>query len=219
MQRLVLEIRSEEIRLPDSGVQSIELLHLLDVTLEDYAAIWRVRLRKVPRPKRRRAPPVTESEILGTEPDGSLIVYSKGQHASWIREVIARGVNSSGTYIDRLFNIERGKIAMGLVGSGGQLRAFVKGLGRQGVLHEVLWLGEADLPPSGPLSRLTDRQRKVIGAAYSLGFYEVPRQIDLSGLSRALGLARATVDVHLRKAESVLVAEALVITRPRSQKT
>lgn len=107
---------------------------------------------------------------------------------------------------------------MGLVGSSRDLRTFLNGIERQGIQHKVLWLGEADLPPPGPLSRMTERQRKVMGAAYSLGFDKVLRQIDPSDLSRALGLARATVDVHLRKAESQVVAQALEGPRPRSQK-
>jgi hypothetical protein len=216
MRRLILEVRSDEIRLPDPSVQSVELLHLLDATVENYAAIWRIRLRKISRPRsnRRRGPAATQREILGTEADGSLIVYSKGRHSAWIREQIARKVDSSGTYIDRLFNLERGKITMGLAGSSPNLRAFLKELARQGIPHKVLWLGKADLPESGPLSRLTVPQRKLIGTAYSLGYYAIPRQIDISGLSRAVGLARATVDVHLRRAEAKLVAEALADTRP-----
>ena len=221
MRRLVVEIRYDEITIQNTSMQSIELLHLLDATVEDYAAIWRVRLRKTSRPgsKRRRRTLGVHSEILGEEPDGSLIVYSKGRHPPWIREQIARRVNSSGTYIDRLFNLERGKITMGLAGSSPDLRKFLWDIERRGIPHKVLRLGRTDLPPLGPLSRLTDRQRKVIGAAYSLGFYEIPRRIDLSGLSRALGLARATVDVHLRRAESELVTEALAGARPSPLRT
>lgn len=67
MRRLILEIRSDEIRSPDSNVQSVELLHLLDATVEDYAAIWRVRPRKISRSRteRRQVRSATQREILG----------------------------------------------------------------------------------------------------------------------------------------------------------
>ena len=60
-----------------------------------------------------------------------------------------------------------------------------------------------------PSSRLTDRQREVIEHALDRGYFEWPRRTNCDGLAAELGVSRATLLEHLRKAESKLLTEAL----------
>ncbi|MBI4360726.1 helix-turn-helix domain-containing protein [Candidatus Micrarchaeota archaeon] len=60
----------------------------------------------------------------------------------------------------------------------------------------------------GLLTDLTDKQRKVLDAAFALGYYSYPRRTDARGLAKALGIPYTTCMEHLRKAESK-VMEAL----------
>jgi predicted DNA binding protein len=61
--------------------------------------------------------------------------------------------------------------------------------------------GSADL-----LSPLTDRQLEVFETAIEEGYYDVPRKATHKDIADNLGCAPSTVDEHLRKAESHVVA-------------
>lgn len=49
---------------------------------------------------------------------------------------------------------------------------------------------------------LTDRQEKVIGLAYNLGYFEFPKKINLTMLAQKLGLAKSTLSEILRTGEA-----------------
>lgn len=53
--------------------------------------------------------------------------------------------------------------------------------------------------------RLTERQREVFEAARCRGYYDLPRRITSAALADELGIAKATLLEHLRKAESKLL--------------
>lgn len=58
-------------------------------------------------------------------------------------------------------------------------------------------------------SPLTDRQREVVTEALARGYYDWPREITNEELAQELGIARATLHEHLRKAERTLLSSAL----------
>ncbi|HYB76361.1 MAG TPA: helix-turn-helix domain-containing protein, partial [Nitrososphaerales archaeon] len=70
-------------------------------------------------------------------------------------------------------------------------------------------LTDAKFPPNSPIGRLTDKQRRVLIAAYRLGYYDVPRRITCEELAKKLNLVKATFSTHVRKAERRLLAELL----------
>ncbi len=55
-------------------------------------------------------------------------------------------------------------------------------------------------------SILTPMQRKVLEVAMSERYYEWPRKIRLEGLSSILGVSKATISEHLRKAEQKIMS-------------
>lgn len=59
-------------------------------------------------------------------------------------------------------------------------------------------------------SPLTERQRDVVTEALSHGYYDWPRGITNEALAKELGISRATLQEHLRKAERALLSAALV---------
>ncbi|HXY88779.1 MAG TPA: helix-turn-helix domain-containing protein [Candidatus Acidoferrales bacterium] len=65
-------------------------------------------------------------------------------------------------------------------------------------------LTEAQFSPHSPLSRLTEKQRKVLITVHNLGD-DVPRKINLVQLAERLELAYSTLDVQLRRAERRLL--------------
>lgn len=65
-------------------------------------------------------------------------------------------------------------------------------------------------------SQLTDRQRHVVGEALARGYYEWPREINNGDLADELGISRATLHEHLRKAERKLLSAVLAEDRSRA---
>ena len=58
---------------------------------------------------------------------------------------------------------------------------------------------------------LTERQRAVVTQALEAGYYEWPREVKSEELATRLGISRATLHEHLRKAERVLISNGLDI--------
>lgn len=52
---------------------------------------------------------------------------------------------------------------------------------------------------------LTDRQRETLRTAAEMGYYEVPRRVELEDLAAVLGVSRQAVSERLRRATSALV--------------
>jgi len=64
-------------------------------------------------------------------------------------------------------------------------------------------LDEIFLPSISP--NLSEKQKEIINLAVKKGYYDFPRKINLDGLASELGLAKATVQQHLRVAEKKVV--------------
>ncbi|QLG28671.1 helix-turn-helix domain-containing protein [Halorarum halophilum] len=64
---------------------------------------------------------------------------------------------------------------------------------------------EAGATPLFPEDSLSDRQREVFEVARERGYYERPRGVSAADLAAELGVSKATVLEHLRKAESKLL--------------
>ncbi len=58
---------------------------------------------------------------------------------------------------------------------------------------------------SNVAQELTKRQRQTLLTAYRLGYYNIPRTVTMSEIGKELGLKKATVHEHLRKAERLLM--------------
>ncbi len=65
-------------------------------------------------------------------------------------------------------------------------------------------------------SPLTDRQRYVASEALARGYYDWPRGINNGDLADELGISRATLHEHLRKAERKLLSAVLADDRSRA---
>lgn len=62
-----------------------------------------------------------------------------------------------------------------------------------------------------PTSRidLTDKQRRALSTAFDLGYYSVPRDVDLRTVGERLGISRQAVSERLRRGHELLVSDYL----------
>ena len=56
---------------------------------------------------------------------------------------------------------------------------------------------------------LTDKQEQALDAAFDMGYYDIPRTVDLRGVGERLGISRQAVSERLRRGHELLVADLL----------
>ncbi|MDA4112892.1 MAG: helix-turn-helix domain-containing protein [Thaumarchaeota archaeon] len=65
---------------------------------------------------------------------------------------------------------------------------------------------DAKFSQDSPLSRLTEKQRRVLVTAYRLGYYDEPRRISSQELAKRMKVGSSTLINHRRRAERHLLA-------------
>jgi predicted DNA binding protein len=91
-----------------------------------------------------------------------------------------------------------------LARKGSDLRQILAGLKREGVEAQI-----EDISVLEPRSLLTARQKEIMAAALSHGFFEFPRRVSLTQLSELLGVQPSTLSEILRGAERRIMKNAL----------
>ncbi len=79
---------------------------------------------------------------------------------------------------------------------------FIKKITALGIRHRVVLLTEANFSPDSPLSKLTEKQREVLIAAYKLGYYDIPRRINSEKLAKKLNIGGSTLGEHLEESRT-----------------
>ncbi len=101
------------------------------------------------------------------------------------------------------------KARLTYVGSSADISQLLAALRRGGLPYRTLSISDLRLSPQSPLNALTDKQRRVLTAAYRQGYYDRPRRVSSQGLARSLGLASSTLVNHRLKAERRLLSYIL----------
>ena len=144
-------------------------------------------------------------QILARDKDGSSIIYAEGKtQKEWIRLTS----NLEDMHILHLSLTPEGW-RITFIGNDVQVKKFLNAVSKFGLHSTIASASNAMFANSSFLSVLTDRQRKVITSAYSLGFFETPRRIDTRGLAKSLNLGKSVTIEHLRKVEKRLLREIL----------
>jgi hypothetical protein len=109
---------------------------------------------------------------------------------------------------DTPMGISGDRFVLSVVGEDEELRRLMGIIDRIGTVEEV-HVQPANFHREDMLASLTERQREVVVAAKRYGYYDYPRRINSEELAERVGVSKATVVEHLRKAEGRLMAALL----------
>jgi len=97
---------------------------------------------------------------------------------------------------------------MSVIGDQQSLQWFIEGIKKIGIIKQTSFV-KPIYQGNNLLSCLTDKQRNIILKANEMGYYDYPRKINSERLANKIGLGRATVVEHLRKAEKRIMKQIL----------
>lgn len=146
--------------------------------------------------------------------DGKHIVRVEVQNRSdgWLTCLLHRAPRklfwnhlSPWVFQDHSLEVHGKWVRISMLGGPDELHALTKAAEAEGIRYRVQRVEEVEVGPASPLGGLTRQQRRVLRAAYDLGYFEQPKRVYAEDLARALGLKKATVVEHLRKAEKRLL--------------
>jgi len=208
MRRLIVEISGKDFSKldPESSLQKIrsaEVLHFLKFDHQEVSMILRVEFKE-PNVSIEEIfhDDLAEVQLLEQEKEKEREIYTyfiKVNPAQAIRG--GPDLKAVGGYLSLPYEVRDGKVKITFLGSAKQVRSLLKIVEAAGVRYRVVSLTDAKFAPHSLISRLTEKQRRALITAYTLGYYDVPKKIGLVQLAERLDLALSTLDVHLRKAE------------------
>jgi hypothetical protein len=185
-------------------IESFEVLNFLTNSTKEFAVIGRVKFKN-PSAKFRDVF-TSDVRVLEQEGKGRYVCFFRarlGPESSGIAEVFPEG------YPFFPIEIRHGRLKLTFIGSAKAVRKFLEALKRMGLHYRLIMLTDTKFPPNSPLGLLTEKQRKVIATAFSLGYYDSPRRISSEELAKKLNIREPTMVRHRRKAERRLLAEIL----------
>ena len=109
---------------------------------------------------------------------------------------------------DTPMGFSEGTLVLSVVGEDAELRNLMGIIDKIGEVKQM-HVQPASFHQEDMLANLTKRQREVLIAAKRYGYYDYPRRMNAEELAKRVGVSKATVVEHLRKAEGRLVASLL----------
>jgi len=215
MRRLIVEISSKAFSKIDPAplekIRSAEVLHFLKLDQQEAAIILKVEFNEQNVSiEDVFCDDLIAAQLLEHEKEKGREIYTYFIKVKPARSV-QDGINftGGGGYFSLPHEIRDGKVKVTFLGSAKQVRDFIKLFDQAGVRYRVVSLTDARFSPNSPLSNLTEKQRRALIAAYTFGYYDVPKKMGLVQLSERLDLAYSTLGAHLRRAERRLLSHIM----------
>jgi hypothetical protein len=208
VRRLIVELAVSDVAriVQDASfekIKSLEVLSFLRGTPDEIALICKVRFND----------PATKVEDVFTDKFEEVQLLEKVEWGfiCFFRQRRPGGPSRvspllTGGYLSVPYEISDGRLKATFLGSAKEVRRVLDSLENAALRYRVLSLTDAKFSPDSPLSRLTEKQRKVILSAFNLGYYDVPRRVSSEGLAKRLNIREPTLVMHRRKAERRLLA-------------
>lgn len=215
MRRLVIEADAYEFaRLTGDKliekIKALEVLHFIKQDPDEFILICSIEFND----------PSTRLDDIFKEPESRLEVldeYEEGKSLVLVKskpenDPTAQAFWAVGGYMVTPFEIKNGKVKLTFLGTAKQVRVIPEMMRNAGLRYRVLQLSNANLPPSSPISELTEKQRKVLTTAFNLGYYDLPRKISSKQLAAKLKIGSSDFIKHRRKAERRVLSSVLSAT-------
>jgi len=218
MRRLVLEFSRDELSKVEGSTQfqdirTFEILQRLRHDQGEITAICRVepegtavRFENLLDGANVGSGNLVEAQLLEREKGGAYIVYAKIKVKTGSRAPSILGADS-GYLVSR--EIQDRKVKMTILGNARQVRRVLERAENERIHYRIVSLTDAKFSPESPLNVLTEKQRRVLIAAYKFGYYDLPRRISSEQLSKKLNLHKSALAAHRRKAELRILAQIL----------
>jgi predicted DNA binding protein len=211
MRRVIVELTLEEMTKFENNpmiqkIKSLEILQFLREAPEELAIICRIEFAD---PAMRIEDfiddDILELQLLDQEKDGAYTYFIRSKASTTPDSHF--DPFASGGYLSVPFEIKDGRARITYLGDAKQVKAFLEGIEKLGVKYRVASITDAKFSQNSPLSRLTEKQRRVLVTAYRLGYYDMPRRISSEQLAEKLNIRSSALIAHRRKAERRLLAE------------
>jgi predicted DNA binding protein len=209
MRRLVLSLPLEDLERVQNepipkNLESAKVLHILEQDQKGFAMIYRVKLKNPSLKENMFQQSRNEKvQLLERTRDGICTYYVR---AKLHKDSIYRTLGSFGGYLVEPIELEDGKVQITFIGSTYQVRKLLQRMQKIGIAYKMISLEDARFSIDSPLSKLTEKQRRVLMTAFNLGYYEVPKRTSSRELAERLGMRHSTLSIHRIKAESHLIA-------------
>jgi predicted DNA binding protein len=198
--------------LPFDKLNSIEVLELLrwdaskgiklvlaEITMNDNCTIEDFKL-----------PPGSEIISVLQNNKNQYTCLLRGKLTQGLIEVIKQMVNKPdlNLILDTPNISSKERFVISVIGNQESLKSFIEGIKKIGIIVKTSFV-KPIYQGNTLLSCLTKKQKEVLIRAKNLGYYKYPRKINSEQLAKNLGLGRATVVEHIRKAENRIMTHVL----------
>jgi predicted DNA binding protein len=109
---------------------------------------------------------------------------------------------------DLPFHVNETKIVISCIGESPELEKALKAFKLMGKVRQIHFQ-KASFTEYDPLACLTPKQKDIVLAARKTGYYSYPKRVSSQDLAEQLGISKATLIEHLRKAEIRLIDNLL----------
>jgi predicted DNA binding protein len=219
MRRLVIEFYGKELQkrvglISFRNVKSMDAVRLLRHDQNENVGIWRLRLND-PSAKvedcfkddgvTEEVQVISREEGKGGEDGPSFLVLLRRKLRPGL--LLGHRITKPGSgYLLNPMGFRNGRIRFTFVGTQRAMKEILVNAEKGRLQYNVVSIGDADFAEDSLLSRLTDKQRRILVLAYKLGYFDVPKRINSDELAQRFNLTGSTVVEHLAKAEHRLIA-------------
>ena len=211
MRRLILELDVDTVAEMKKSpslrtIESMQVLTFLRSSPEEVALICRVKFKD---PETKVADVLgdsfTEIQVLEKGSQG-YVCYFKANRSPLEPK---KDLLGPGIYLTPPYEISDGRLRASFLADAKEIRKILNRLSKGCVPYKVVSLMDAKFSPDSPLGHLTEKQRRVMSAAYKLGYYDLPRKVSSRELAAQLNISEPTLVRHRRKAEKRLLYSVL----------
>jgi len=213
MRRILIEMPLDDfVRLKGGGpfyhaIQSFSVVQILRSGPEGVTMIVRIR-PKDPTAAFDALARLTHvnMQLIDSSGDVFTCLMKTGRATSPLRRL---GKKAGGGYLVPPIEVEGERARLTFVGKSRDIESIMSRLSKHGFHYRTVSISDLRLPATSPLTALTDKQLRVLSAAYEQGYYDRPRRVSSKVLARRLGLSSSTLVNHRLKAERRLLSVVL----------